>query len=96
MSRTKRSLIHTHRQKHTLKTPTTYSDRYFNEEIPLWGQYINCPHVFANNLPKWFRQLKHKKRRAKDREALYRELITECDGNFATWNCKDGEVWDYF
>ena len=50
---------------------------------------------FRETLPREFRNSVNKQRRARDRQALYRE-VNGFVGNFSKWNCKDNNAWGYW
>lgn len=52
---------------------------------------------YAYNLPKDFRNMINRKRRAYDRQELWKEVnISEHEGQYSKWNCKDNRAWDYW
>lgn len=52
---------------------------------------------YAYNLPKEFRNSVNRKRRAKDRQELWKEVnISDHEGLYSKWNCKDNNAWGYW
>jgi len=51
---------------------------------------------FSMCLPKHFRKSVNKKRRARDKSALYNEVYKDKAVNYDPWNCTTNDIWSYF
>jgi hypothetical protein len=48
-------------------------------------------------LPKWFRNQVNRKRRARDRQELWKAVnIHDYEEQCSKWNCKDSDAWGYW
>ena len=108
MSKTVRRCIRLDTQVHTLKLEAdkkivldqpdkwvSVADGSIILEISTLAQQYANTHIYSYKLPKFYRNLVNRKRRAKDRAALHKEL-TVGYGEFCNWDCNSSEAWGYF
>lgn len=106
MSRTYRKRVESFRQYYKNWTfnedgtlSITWKTFYTEEEVKkLKYQYKTktCKH-YTFNLPKFFRNMVNRKRRAYDKQELWKELnLEEYEGLYSSWNCKDNNAWSYW
>ncbi len=73
---------------------------YFTPEEMLrnWVKHhYRSAKYFDYKLPRHFRNYVNRRRRANDRQELWRELNNEdYAGNYSKWNCKDANHWGYW
>lgn len=57
----------------------------------------NTDNKWKSSLPRWFRNMVNRNRRAKDRQELWKSLnLEEHEEQCSKWNCKDSNSWGYW
>ena len=89
------------------KRPQSFNDYYHHlldsathEDFLKKEQYryrTKTEKFYTYNLPRFYRNMVNRKRRAHDRTELFRELNHfEYIGAYSKWNCKDSNAWGYW
>ena len=60
---------------------------YYTEKYDSWVR---------DTLPKAYRKVVNKKRRAMDKIALHNEIYKDIPSLYCDWNCKTNDHWSYF
>jgi hypothetical protein len=76
-----------------------YIEKYHKDTLPRakakYGSKTCKWYTFG--LPRWFRNMVNRKRRAKDRQEIWKEVnIENYEEQCSKWNCADNNNWGYW